>query len=132
MRTLGNIIWFVCGGLWSGVIWYAAGLLAALSIVGLPWARACFLLGRFTLWPFGRELVDRRALTGRGDLGTGWMGFLGNVIWFLCVGWTVAVAHLAGALASAVTIIGLPFALQHLKLALASLAPIGKEVVVLR
>jgi uncharacterized membrane protein YccF (DUF307 family) len=131
MRTLGNIIWFVCGGLWSGVIWYAAGLLAALSIVGLPWARACFLLGRFTLWPFGRELVDRRALTGRGDLGTGWMGFLGNVIWFLCVGWTVAVAHLAGALASAVTIIGLPFALQHLKLALASLAPIGKEVVVL-
>jgi uncharacterized membrane protein YccF (DUF307 family) len=131
MRTLGNIIWFVCGGLWSGVVWYAAGLLAALSIVGLPWARACFLLGRFTLWPFGRELVDRRALTGRGDLGTGWIGFLGNVIWFLCVGWTVAVAHLAGALASAVTIIGLPFALQHLKLALASLAPIGKEVVVL-
>jgi uncharacterized membrane protein YccF (DUF307 family) len=127
MRTLGNIIWFVCGGLWSGVIWYAAGLLAALSIVGLPWARACFLLGRFTLWPFGRELVDRRALTGRGDLGTGWMGFLGNVIWFLCVGWTVAVAHLAGALASAVTIIGLPFALQHLKLALASLAPSARK-----
>jgi uncharacterized membrane protein YccF (DUF307 family) len=131
MKTLGNIIWFVCGGLWSGIIWYAAGLLAALSIVGLPWARACFLLGRFTLWPFGRELVDRRLLTGRGDLGTGWMGFLGNVIWFLCVGWTLAVAHLAGALASAVTIIGLPFALQHIKLALASLAPIGKEVVVL-
>ena len=131
MRTLGNIIWFVCGGLWSGVIWYAAGLLAALSIVGLPWARACFLLGSFTLWPFGRELVDRQALTGRGDLGTGWMEFLGNIIWFLCVGWTVAVAHLVAALASAVTIIGLPFALQHLKLALAALAPIGKEVVVL-
>ena len=132
MRTIGNIIWFVCGGLWSGLLWYAAGLLAALSIVGLPWARACFLLGRFTLWPFGRELVDRRELTGRGDLGTGWVGFLGNAIWFLCVGWTLAVAHLAGALASAVTIIGLPFALQHIKLALASLAPIGKEVIVLR
>jgi uncharacterized membrane protein YccF (DUF307 family) len=131
MRTIGNIIWFVCGGLWSGMIWYVAGLLAALSIVGLPWARACFLLGRFTLWPFGREVVDRRMVTGRSDLGTGWIGFLGNAIWFLCVGWTVAVAHLAGALASAVTIIGLPFALQHLKLALASLAPIGKEVIVL-
>lgn len=132
MRAIGNIIWFVCGGLWSGLLWYAAGLLAALSIVGLPWARACFLLGRFTLWPFGRELVDRRFVTGRGDLGTGWVGFLGNAIWFLCVGWSLAVAHLAGALACAVTIIGLPFALQHLKLALASLAPIGKEVVVLR
>jgi uncharacterized membrane protein YccF (DUF307 family) len=131
MRTIGNIIWFVCGGLWSGIMWYLAGLLAALSIVGLPWARACFLLGRFTLRPFGRELVDRRMVTGRSDLGTGWVGFLGNAIWFLCVGWTVAVAHLAGALASAVTIIGLPFALQHLKLAIASLAPIGKEVIVL-
>jgi uncharacterized membrane protein YccF (DUF307 family) len=131
MRTIGNIIWFVCGGLWSGLLWYVAGLLAALSIVGLPWARACFLLGRFTLWPFGRELVDRRIVTGRSDVGTGWIGFLGNAIWFLCVGWTLAVAHLAGALASAVTIIGLPFALQHLKLAIASLAPIGKEVIVL-
>ena len=131
MRAIGNIIWFVCGGLWSGLLWYVAGLLAALSIVGLPWARACFLLGRFTLWPFGRELVDRRLVTGRSDLGTGWIGFLGNAIWFLCVGWTLAVAHLVGAVASAVTIIGLPFALQHLKLAIASLAPIGKEVIVL-
>ena len=131
MRTIGNIIWFVCGGLWSGLLWYVAGLLAALSIVGLPWARACFLLGRFTLWPIGRELVDRRLVTGRSDLGTGWIGFLGNAIWFLCVGWTLAVAHLVGAVASAVTIIGLPFALQHLKLAIASLAPIGKDVIVL-
>jgi uncharacterized membrane protein YccF (DUF307 family) len=70
-------------------------------------------------------------VTGRDDLGTGWVGFLGNAIWFVCVGWALAVAHLAGALASAATIIGLPFALQHIKLALASLAPIGKEVVVL-
>jgi uncharacterized membrane protein YccF (DUF307 family) len=132
MRTLGNVIWLVCGGLWSGLLWYVAGAVAALSIVGLPWARACFLLGRFTLWPFGRELVDRRVVTGKDDLGTGWLGMLGNILWFLCVGWTLAVAHLAGALASAVTLVGLPFALQHIKLALASLAPIGKEVLVLR
>ena len=132
MRTLGNFIWLVFGGLWSGLLWYVAGGLAALSIVGLPWARACFLLGSFTLWPFGRELVDRRFVTGKGDLGTGWLGMLGNAIWFLCVGWTLAVAHLAGALASAATIIGLPFALQHIKLALASVAPIGKEVVAAR
>lgn len=132
MRTLGNIIWFVCGGLWSGLLWYVVGVLVALSIVGLPWARACFLLGGFTLWPFGRELVDRRQVTGRSDLGTGTFGLLGNVVWFVVVGWSLALAHLAGALASAVTIIGIPFAVQHLKLAVASLAPIGKEVVVLR
>ncbi len=129
MKTLGNIIWFVCGGVWSGLLWYLAGMVCALSIVGLPWARACFLLGKFTLWPFGRELVDRRALTGRSDIGTGPLGLLGNVLWFVVIGWTLAVAHLAGAMACAITIIGIPFALQHLKLAVASLAPIGKEVI---
>lgn len=129
MKTLGNIIWFLCGGLWSGVLWYLAGILMALSIIGLPWARACFLLGNFTLWPFGRELVDRRQLTGREDIGTGMLGLIGNILWFLVIGWTLAVAHLSGALACAVTIIGIPFAVQHLKLAVASLCPIGKEVV---
>ena len=131
MRTLGNIIWFVCGGIWSGLLWYLAGVLCAISIIGLPWARACFLLGGFTLWPFGRELVDRKALTGRDDIGTGVLGLLGNILWFVTVGWSLAVAHLAGALACALTIIGIPFAVQHLKLAIASIAPIGKEVVTL-
>ncbi len=128
MKTLGNILWFLCGGLWSGLLWYLAGVLMALSIVGLPWARACFLLGRFTLWPFGRELVDRRQLTGRDDLGTGTLGLVGNILWFVLIGWTLAVSHLVSALACAVTIIGIPFAVQHLKLAVASLCPIGKEV----
>ena len=128
MKTLGNILWFLCGGLWSGLLWYLAGVLMALSIVGLPWARACFLLGRFTLWPFGRELVDRRQLTGRDDLGTGTLGLVGNILWFVLIGWTLAVSHLVSALACAVTIIGVPFAVQHLKLAVASLCPIGKEV----
>jgi uncharacterized membrane protein YccF (DUF307 family) len=117
MKTLGNIL-----------LWYLAGVLMALSIVGLPWARACFLLGRFTLWPFGRELVDRRQLTGRDDLGTGTLGLVGNILWFVLIGWTLAVSHLVSALACAVTIIGVPFAVQHFKLAVASLCPIGKEV----
>lgn len=129
MKTLGNIIWFLFGGLWSGLLWYLAGIIAALSIIGLPWARACFLLGDFTLWPFGKELVDRRQLTGKDDVGTGTLGVIGNIIWFVVIGWTLAVAHLTAALACALTIIGIPFAVQHLKLAVASLCPIGKEVI---
>lgn len=128
MRLIGNLLWLVFGGLWGALHWYLAGLLAASSIVGLPWARSCFMLGNFTLWPFGREVVDRRLL-GRRDIGTGKLGFVGNVIWFLVVGWSLAVSHLALAGVCAVTIIGIPFALQHLKLAVASLAPVGKEVV---
>lgn len=129
MRTLLNILWLVCGGALNALHWYLVGVLMAVSVVGLPWARACFTLGTFTLWPFGREMVDRSMVTGRGDMGTGCMGTLGNVIWIVFAGWHLALAHLVLALGCAVTIIGIPFAVQHFKLALASLMPIGKSVV---
>jgi uncharacterized membrane protein YccF (DUF307 family) len=129
MRTLLNILWLVCGGALNALHWYLVGLLMAVSIVGLPWARACFTLGTFTLWPFGREMVDRAMLTGQADVGTGCLGTLGNVIWILFAGWHLALAHLVLALGLAISIIGIPFAVQHFKLALASLAPIGKSIV---
>ena len=129
MRTLLNILWLVCGGALNALHWYLVGLLMAVSIVGLPWARACFTLGTFTLWPFGREMVDRATLTGQADVGTGCLGTLGNVIWILFAGWHLALAHLVLALGLAISIIGIPFAVQHFKLALASLAPIGKSIV---
>jgi uncharacterized membrane protein YccF (DUF307 family) len=129
MRLLCNVIWLVCGGLVSGLLWYVWGVIAALTIVGLPWSSACFRLGRFTMWPFGRMLLDRRLVTGQSDIGTGCLGLLGNIVWFLVAGWTLCLAHLALALACAVTLIGIPFAFQHLKLAVACLAPIGTEVV---
>lgn len=131
MRLLGNIIWVVCGGLLSGLLWYACGIVAVLTVVGIPWARSCFMLGRFTLWPFGRHLIDRRLAGGRGDAGTGFWGVVGNVIWFLVIGWTLFLAHVASAFLCAATLIGIPFAVQHLKLAVACVAPIGKEVVAL-
>ena len=101
----------------------------AVSVVGLPWARACFTLGNFTLWPFGRQMVDRRLLNGQADLGTGCLGTVGNILWLIFAGWHLALAHITLALACAVTIIGIPFAIQHFKLALASLMPIGQSVV---
>ena len=129
MRFLLNLIWFLCGGLVMGLGWWLAGLIAALTIVGIPWASACFRIGSFSFWPFGREAVSRRELSGHGDLSTGPLGLAGNIIWFALAGWWLAIGHLSSALACFVTIIGIPFGLQHIKLALISLAPIGSEVV---
>jgi uncharacterized membrane protein YccF (DUF307 family) len=129
MRFFGNVIWLMLGGIFSGLLWYVCGILAAVTVVGAPWSSACFRLGNFTLWPFGRQLVDRRLVTGREDVGTGFLGLLGNILWFVTVGWSLFLAHLASALVCALTVIGIPLAVQHLKLAMACLAPIGKEVV---
>jgi uncharacterized membrane protein YccF (DUF307 family) len=124
-----NLIWFLCGGVVMGLAWWLVGLVLALTVVGLPWARACFTFGTFCFMPFGREAIDRRELTGRGDLGTGAIGFLGNVVWFLVAGLWLAIGHLGSACACFATIIGIPFGVQHVKLALCALAPVGKTVV---
>jgi len=81
-----NILWVVLGGLVMALGWWLAGLACAITIVGLPWARSCFVIGAFSLWPFGQEAISRRDLTGRHDLGTGALGLLGNVLWFLVAG----------------------------------------------
>ena len=132
LRFIANVIWFLFGGVLMGLGWWLAGLVAAITIIGLPWARACFVIGTFSFWPFGSEAVSRAELSGRSDLGTGPLGFVGNVIWFLLAGWWLAVGHVASALACFITIIGIPFGLQHLKLAVIALAPIGMAVVPVR
>jgi uncharacterized membrane protein YccF (DUF307 family) len=129
MSLLLNVLWFVLGGFWMGLGWLLAGLIMIVTIVGIPWARAAFAIASFSFWPFGRVAVDRRLLTGRDDVGTGAIGVIGNVIWFLLAGWWLALGHLVAAVACAITIIGIPFALQHVKLALLAIAPIGQEIV---
>ena len=129
MSTLGNILWFVLGGFFMGLGWWLAGALAFLSIVGIPWGRACFVIGQFTFFPFGKEAIDREDLSGKRDIGTGALGLLGNIIWFVLAGWWLALGHLMSAVACFVTIIGIPFAIQHLKLAGIALAPVGKTIV---
>lgn len=130
LRLIMNILWLVLGGLWMAIGWWMAGLVMIITIIGIPWAKACFVLGGFSLWPFGREVADRRDVTGRDDIGTGVLGLIGNVIWFIFGGMWLAIGHLVAALANFLTIIGIPFGIQHLKLAMISLAPIGKTVVV--
>ena len=129
LQLLLNILWVVLGGFVMALGWWLAGLLCAITIVGLPWARSCFVIGMFSLWPFGQEAVNRKDLSGRGDLGTGPLGLVGNVLWFVIAGFWLAIGHLSSALACFVTIIGIPFGVQHIKLALIALAPVGMTIV---
>jgi len=130
MRTILNILWNVPGlGFVAAFFWALAGVLMAITIIGLPWAKACFTLANYTLAPFGRELASRYDVTGRESLGTSPFGTLANIVWFLLAGWWLAVMHVLAACACAITIIGLPFAWAHLKLAAAAIAPVGKIVV---
>lgn len=129
MRAIGNFLWFILGGVIMGLCWWLAGLLAFVTIIGIPWGKACFVIGQFTFFPFGKEAISRKELSNRDDIGTGGLGLLGNIIWFILAGLWLAIGHLLSAIACAITIIGIPFALQHLKLAGIALAPIGKTIV---
>jgi uncharacterized membrane protein YccF (DUF307 family) len=124
-----NILWFVLGGFLAGLAWILAGIIMAITIVGIPWARSCFVIARYTFWPFGYDIVSREQLYGRPDIGTGTLGTIGNIVWFVLAGWWLALMHISAAVALAVSIIGIPFAWAHIKLALASLFPVGKTVV---
>ncbi len=116
-----NLVWLICGGLPAAIGWVIAAGLMALTIIGLPWCFAALRIALYTFLPFGHEMRSRR------DAGIA--ASLGNVIWFVFAGWWLALIHLLIALALAITIIGLPFAWAHLKLAGASLFPVGTEIV---
>ncbi|MEF2144755.1 MAG: YccF domain-containing protein [Desulfovibrionaceae bacterium] len=132
MSFLGNVIWIVFGGLWMAIGWLLAGVLMAVTIVGIPWSRSCFTLAQYSLAPFGKTVIPRSDLTGKEDLGTGTLGLVGNVVWFVLAGIWLAIGHVLAAILTACTIIGIPLAWQHLKLALLSLAPVGMTVVTIR
>ncbi len=109
--------------------WLVAAGIMAITIIGLPWSRAAFTLALYTLAPFGRTTVPRDQLEGHETIGTSPLGAIGNIVWLLLAGWWLALEHLVLAFAFAVTIIGLPFAWAHLKLAGLSLWPIGMTVI---
>ena len=124
-----NLIWIVFGGLWMSAGWMIAGVVMAITIIGLPWTRAAFNIAAYTLLPFGRKAVSRAEYIGQHDLGTGPLGLLGNVLWLVLAGWWLALGHLITAIMLAITIIGIPFAWAHVKLAGLALWPIGKMIV---
>ena len=129
LRLFLNILWIVTGGVWMAAAWLLAAVIMAVTIIGLPWARAAFNIALYTLLPFGQRAVSRAEYTGSEDIGTGPLGLLGNIIWLVLAGWWLAFCHVVTAIALAITIVGLPFAWAHLKLAGIALWPIGKMIV---
>ena len=109
--------------------WAIAAVIMVITIIGLPWARAAFSIAVYTLLPFGQKAVSRAEYFGREDIGTGPLGMLGNLVWLVLAGWWLALGHLVIAVVLALTIVGIPFAWAHLKLAGLALWPIGKVIV---
>lgn len=116
MSVLGNIIWLIFGGLITGLGYIIGGLLLCLTIVGIPFGLKAMRVGAATLAPFGKEVIPD-------DRGDGFLPLVLNVIWILLFGWEIALAHLVSAGILTLTIIGIPFAKQHLKLIPVSFAP---------
>ncbi len=112
-----------------GLAWILFGVLACITIIGIPWGRSSFNIAIFSFLPFGKEAISRKELTNKDDLGTGRFGTIGNILWFVLAGIWLSIGHLISALVCFVTIIGIPFGIQHLKLAGVSLFPIGKAIV---
>ena len=121
MKSLGNILWLILGGLLVAVIYCLVGLLMCLTIIGIPFGVQLFKLGSYALWPFGRDLVD-----GPGEPGC--LSIVMNLVWILLGWWEIALIHLFFGLLFCITIIGIPWGLQHLKMALGSIFPFGKEI----
>jgi uncharacterized membrane protein YccF (DUF307 family) len=124
-----NVLWLAFGGVWMSAGWFLAGIVMAITIVGLPWTWAAFNIAFYTLLPFGQKAVSRAEYTGTADIGTGPLGALGNIVWLVLAGWWLALGHLITAIFLAVTIVGIPFAWAHFKLAGIALWPIGKMIV---
>jgi uncharacterized membrane protein YccF (DUF307 family) len=129
LSLLLNIAWIACGGLWMALGWVVAAVLMVITIVGFPWAKAAFNIALYTLLPFGQKAVSRADYAGQEDIGTGPLGVVGNIIWLVLAGWWLALGHVIVAALLAVTIIGIPFAWAHLKLAGIALWPVGKMIV---
>lgn len=129
MRIIGNFLWFILGGVLMGILWWIMGVICFVSIIGIPWGKACFVIGQFTFFPFGKEAISRKELYLTQDIGTSSLGILGNIIWFLLFGIWLAISHVFSAIFCFITIIGIPFGIQHLKLASIALFPIGQIIV---
>ncbi len=120
MRLVGNLLWIVLGGLVASFLWAISGLLVCLTIIGIPFGLQCFKIAAFVLWPFGLDV----------EIGQfGILGLLGNIIWIFALGFWLCLSHLFFGILLCVTIIGIPFGIQHFKLAKLALLPFGAKIV---
>ena len=126
MTFVGNLLWFVFGGgITAWLSWVVLGLVLAITIVGIPFAKAAFRIAGFAAFPFGKELIDARLVGEKRVWGTGFANFL----WIILAGLWLAISHSLAGIAYCLSIIGIPFGLAHFKLASVSFAPLGKKAV---
>ena len=123
MNFLGNLVWLIMGGLLTALMYWIAGLLMCITIIGIPFGVQLLKIGSLSLWPFGHDLKPKA------DSATGCLQVAFNVLWILLGWWEIALTHLTFGLILCCTIVGIPWGLQHFKLALGSVFPFGKEVV---
>ena len=119
MKLIGNIIWFIFGGFETAILWFLAGLLWCVTVVGIPFGVQCFKAASLVLWPFGRNV----------QYGGGGVKFIVNIIWMIFGGIELALAHLVVGAVYCVTVVGIPFGIQHFKLAKLALRPFGAQIV---
>lgn len=121
MKTIGNVIWFLFGGLMIALEYFIAGLLMMLTIIGIPFGIQAMKLGMLAIWPFGHKVVhDETSL--------GCLSFVMNIIWIIIGGFWIALTHLFWGILFCITIIGIPFGKQHFKLIRLALVPFGKRI----
>lgn len=121
MNILGNILWIILGGIFISMYYALVGLLFCITIVGIPFGIQLLKIAGFALWPFGRQIVA-------GETDGGCLSLIMNVIWIILGGVEIALAHIGLGIGFCITIIGIPFGLQHFKMALLALAPFGKQI----
>ena len=119
MSTVGNILWFILGGFFSGLSWIFAGVIWCITIIGIPYGLQCFKFASLSFFPFGKEV----------KYNSGVVSFLANVVWTLFFGIPMAITNFTFGVIWCITIIGIPFGKQFFKLAKLSLAPFGAEIV---
>jgi len=121
MRLILNLIWLILCGWWMAIVYVLFGILAAILIITIPFAIACFRIASYVIWPFGRSITMRRT-AGLGSL-------IGNIIWVVLFGWELALGHLIAGITLCLTIIGIPLGLANFKLIPISLLPLGVQIV---
>ena len=119
MRIIGNIIWFLFGGIWGGIIWLCVGCFWCISIIGIPVGIQCFKFAKLAFFPFGKEIKYSNSN----------FSILINIFWIVFCGWEMFIGYIILGLLFCVTIVGMPFGQQFFKLARLSLLPFGAEII---
>lgn len=122
MKFLGNIIWLVFGGFAIFLEYMLAGLALCITIIGIPFGIQSFKLGVLALWPFGQEIEYMHYAPGC-------LSTIMNIIWFFIGGIWIMLTHILFGLLLGITIIGIPWARQHFKMASLALTPFGRRLV---